>query len=263
VTERDVWLLEAIGKMRFGTTGQLAALGFGGSRWAANKRLRKLLDRGLVRAWVRNLSEENVYSLTRLGTRFLAERGGSAEPAPNGLDGNLTHLLATNDVRVALALGLPAIGSELRWWRSDWELRAHFRERVIPDALFAVTRSDEDQVFALELDNRTRSPRRFLAKILAYASVRGRGLYGVHDFLTLVVGRDPDWLARYREAVRTTGIGRAIYFATLETVKAGALGPVWVSINADEPLSLRELITLPCSKEGEASVSFKNHEVFS
>ena len=45
-TPRDAWLLEALGKMRFLETRQIARLAFGGSRWAANKRLRKLLDRG-------------------------------------------------------------------------------------------------------------------------------------------------------------------------------------------------------------------------
>jgi hypothetical protein len=261
-TERDAWLLEAIGKMRFVTTGQLAALGFGGSRWSANKRLRKLLDQGLVRAWVRGLSEENVYSLTRLGVRFLAERGEPADSAPKGLDGNLNHLLATNDVRVALALGLPAIGSDLKWWRSDWDLRSHFRERVIPDALFAVARGGEDQVFTLELDNCTRSPRRFLAKILAYASVRDRGLYGVRDFLVLVV-RDPSWLGRYREAVIAARIGRTIYFTNLDAVKADAVAPIWTSIDSDKNLSLRALITLPYGKEGEVPETIQNHEVFS
>jgi hypothetical protein len=47
LVERDRWLLEALAKMRFLTTRQLARLAFGGSRWAANKRLRKLFDAGL------------------------------------------------------------------------------------------------------------------------------------------------------------------------------------------------------------------------
>src|SRR2546425_12729822 len=69
-TERDRWLLETVGKLRFATTSQLTRLHFT-SRWGANKRLRKLLDAGLVRAWVRSLSEENVYSLDRRGVRLL------------------------------------------------------------------------------------------------------------------------------------------------------------------------------------------------
>src|SRR5436190_24303772 len=67
VTARDLWLLEALAKMRFLTTGQLARLYFNGSRWSANKRLRKRLDAGQLKAWVRNLSEENVYSIIKNG----------------------------------------------------------------------------------------------------------------------------------------------------------------------------------------------------
>ena len=67
--DRDAWLLGALGRMRFLTTSQLAQLGFGGSRWAANKRLRRLLDAGLVRVWVRDLAKENIYSLDRAGAK--------------------------------------------------------------------------------------------------------------------------------------------------------------------------------------------------
>lgn len=73
LTERDAWLLEALATMRFLTTTQLARLFFAGSRSAANKRLRRLFDAGLVRVWVRSLSQDNVYSLTRAGLNALRE----------------------------------------------------------------------------------------------------------------------------------------------------------------------------------------------
>src|SRR5713226_4851410 len=94
LTRRDPWILEALGKMRFLTTTQLARLAFQGSRWATNKRLRKLLDRGLVGVWVRNLAQENVYSLDRAGLRLLTEQDENASwSVPRGLEGNLDHLL--------------------------------------------------------------------------------------------------------------------------------------------------------------------------
>src|SRR5262245_21936260 len=108
-TERDLWILASLGTLRFATTSQLGRLHFGGSRWAANKRLRKLLDAGLVRTWVRQLAEENVYSLERAGARLLGdppEEDTKAPHVPRGLDGNLDHLLAINDFRISLALGL-------------------------------------------------------------------------------------------------------------------------------------------------------------
>jgi hypothetical protein len=242
--------------MRFLTTTQLARLAFQGSRWAANKRLRKLLDRGLVRAWVRSLAKENVYSLDRAGLRLLAEQDEDASRSvPRGLDGNLDHLLVINDVRISLALDLPAMGGELRAWRSDWELRAHVRARVVPDALFTVQWEDAERIFALEVDHTTRSPRRFLAKILRYRSlaVRGLALHGVTDFLTLVVGRDDRWIERYRQAVTHTRLGFRIWFAALSDVGLrGACESIWKSADGENRHSLRDLASLPYGKEGSA-----------
>lgn len=256
VRDRDLWLLEALGKMRFLTTTQLAKLFFAGSRWAANKRLRKLLDRGLVHAWVRSLAQENVYSLDRAGLGFLTEQSEDVSwSVPRGLDGNLDHLLLINDVRISLALGLAAEGGEIRAWRSDWELRAPVRAKVVPDALFAIRWEDEERAFALEVDNATRSPRRFLAKILRYRSlaVRGLALHGVIDFLTLVVGRDDRWIERYRETVNRTRLGFRIWFAALPSVgREGACESIWKSADGENRYSLRDLTALPYGKEGHA-----------
>src|SRR5215475_11015256 len=71
VTERDTDIIEALAKTRFLTTSQLARLFFGSSRWSANKRLRRLLDFGLIKVWVRTLSEDNIYSLSVPGLSIL------------------------------------------------------------------------------------------------------------------------------------------------------------------------------------------------
>ncbi len=259
-TPRDAWLLEALGKMRFLETRQLARLAFGGSRWAANKRLRKLLDGGLVRVWVRDLARDNVYSLTRAGAGHLAERsdGEMAWTIPRGLEGNLDHLLAINEVRISLALGLAEAGGEITHWRSDWELRALSRGRIVPDALFALGWAGDghSQTFALEVDNATRSPRRFLAKLLKYVAlrVRGRALYGVEDFLLLVVGRDERWVERYRHALAHLRLGLSVWFATLPLLgREGALAPIWITADGEERYSLRRLAALPYGKEGRAA----------
>jgi hypothetical protein len=242
--------------MRFLTTTQLARLAFQGSRWAANKRLRKLLDGGLVRVWIRDLARDNIYSLTRAGCRAAGRTGEDASwSLPRGLDGNLDHLLVINDVRISLALDLPAMGGELRAWRSDWELRAPVRAKVVPDALFIVQWEDAEQTFALEVDHATRSPRRFLAKILRYRSlaVRGLALHGVTDFLTLVVGRDDRWIERYRQAVTHTRLGFRIWFAALSEVGLkGACESIWKSADGEDRYSLRDLASLPYGKEGSA-----------
>ncbi len=76
-TDRDLWLLEALAKMQFLTTRQIASLLFNGSRSAANKRLRTLFDAGLIRVWMRSLNMDNVYGLTQRGRRLLQ---GGQEP---------------------------------------------------------------------------------------------------------------------------------------------------------------------------------------
>jgi hypothetical protein len=255
VTERDLWILEALTKMKFLTTGQFATLFFADSKWSTNKRLRKLLDAGLVRVWIRSLSMENVYSITRSGLSAVEEGGVTRNPptkVPSGLDENLDHLLAINDVRVSLALNLPQAAGNIVWWLSDWELRAHGRAKIIPDSLFMIKWDAlAEQAYALEVDNNTRSSRRFLKKILCYASRQiGKSLYGISDEILLVVGCDAVWVERYRISLERSGLGNRVCFATLNEIKEkSALGPIWNPIGEEKKYSLRDLSFLPCRKE--------------
>jgi DNA-binding Lrp family transcriptional regulator len=259
LAERDRWLLEALAKMRFLPTSDLARLLFGGSRSAANKRLRRLFDAGLVRVWLRSLSEENVYSLTRAGLNAVR----SSEPAPadifnaqvpRGLDGKLDHLLAINRVRIALATTLPEAGGELTWWRSDWDLCGRGSDRIAPDALFCVRWPDgREQAFSLEVDRRTRGVRRFLEKVLRYRSQAYRlaALHGVRGYVILVVGFDRRWIERFRASVAHLQLTAPVWFATLQDLNsAGACGAIWRSAERDARHSLRDLACLPYGKEG-------------
>lgn len=164
---------------------------------------------------------------------------------PRQLDGRIEHLLAVNSVRIAVALGLPDSDGELVWWRSDWELRAHSRQRTIPDALFAVQWPELDaQVFALEVEYGTRAPRSFQSKLLRYsaASHRRGGIYGETNPIVLVVGQDSTWLARYRAAVSPLALSIHIAFADLSDVeRTGASGAIWQPHASDERVSLRTL----------------------
>lgn len=223
VTARDLEVIGAVGKLRFATTSQLARLYFKGSRWAANKRLRKLLDAGLMRVWVRSLSDENVYTLRQ---RALTVLDAHDMVLPRQLDGNLPHTLMLNDVRIQFALGLEHIGARLHWWRSEWELRSHGRERVIPDALFAVERGGLVTVFALEVENQTRYPKGILKKLVTYRA--SPELYGEKGYQVLVVGRDARMLERYWRGAVTSGLGRRVWFASLADC-ADVSAPVWKS----------------------------------
>jgi len=255
ISDRDLFILEALGKLRFATTRQLTVIAFG-STSATNKRLRKLLDAGLVRAWVRSLTDENTYALTVAG-RSVLRRNQAVESeyqAPRRLDGNIDHLLGINTVRVSLASQLSTSGAELCWWRSDWELRAQATTRVIPDAIFQIEWEDGERLTAsLELDHHTKSPRRFLKKVLGYASMRQRGtLFGASDFAILVVGHNARRMDRYRTSTAHV-IGRfAIWFTTIGQLQQNALGPIWEPLSGERQ-SLRDLRTLPYGKEGETT----------
>jgi Replication-relaxation len=242
IQERDRFILEALAKMRFLTTTRIASLAFAKSRWAANKRLRKLLDAGMVRVWVRSLNHENVYSLDRAGAKLLK----IAVPIPRGLDGNLDHLLSINRARIALAMGLSLVGGELANWRSDWELRAELKTRAIPDALFTVRwATGEAQSFALEVDHRTRSTRGFLKKLLRYAASR------TLDCPVLFVGHEARWVDRYRSALAHNRLGPRVWFTNFELLESqGIAGRIFSAVAADDRYSLPELARFPYGKEG-------------
>ncbi len=244
VTDRDVAVLHGVGRLKFAMTGQLAKLAFHGSRSAANKRIRRLFDAGLIRAWAPRLDGENIYGLTPRGTRLLGEPEGerSAWPTPRGLDGNIAHLLGLGDVRVAFAVTLCEIGLELSWWRSYWELEARFAEPVIPDALFQVSGEHGRQVFALELDRTTPSPQAFARRILNYEVMGGSG-YGVSGIALLVVGSREGWLERYRQRIAQHPLRIPVWFATFGDVEAQGAHASWRSIRGERAPCVRGLLT--------------------
>jgi len=252
-------ILMALAKMRFMTTRQLAWLFFGGSRSAANKRLRKLLDAHMIKVWPRSLAEDNLYSITRIGARNLPRREDGYYPVlspPRIIEGNLDHLLAINEVRVSLAASLREVGGALSWWKSEWDLRALGSSRVIPDALFGI-RWDrgEERSYALEIDNETRSTGGFLKKMLRYEAVQlsQGGLLGILDFTILLVGKEPRWVERYRRSLDGDTSGVMVWFATLDELRReGAGGSIWTSNTGEKKYSLREIGSFPFSKEGEA-----------
>jgi Replication-relaxation len=241
IQDRDRFILEALGKMRFLTTSQISALGFH-SRWAAHKRMRKLMDAGLVRVWLRSLNDENVYTLDRAGARAMRAEA----PIPRALDGNLFHLLSINQVRIACALSLPSVGGELVRWRSDWELHSGIKINVVPDALFEVRWENAGfQKFALEVDHRSRSTRGFARKVLGYANS------GFQSHIVLFVGYDAPWVERYRQTLARTRLAPQVFFTTRGAIdREGFLAPVWQSAATDERYSLRGLSNVPYGKEG-------------
>jgi len=255
VMERDTWLLEALCRLRFLTTTQLLRLRFGASRSAINKRLRRLFDEGLVRVWVRCLESDNVYSLTVAGRAVLATDRGACS-LPRGLDRDLDHTLAINDVRIALAATLPALGAELLSWLSDCDLRPHRSARLVPDARFTIRWSNGSETsFYLEVDRNTRSAAALQRKLIAYRAMTYRHIdsCGFGNDVILVVAHHPAWLARYRVHAAHSALSLPVWFATLADVVAhGATSDIWCKASDEQAHSLAVLADLQNGSEGPA-----------
>jgi hypothetical protein len=254
LTERDAWLLDALARMRFLTSSQLLRLGFGASRSAVNKRVRRLFDAGLVRVWVRCLEIDNLYSLAPAGCAVHSiANNQNRVPVPRGLDRDLDHTLAINDVRIALATTLPALKAELVSWLSDWDLRPH-RSRLVPDAHFIVQwPNGSESSFHLEVDRNTKSASALLRKLLAYRATttyRYEYLFGSVDCV-LVVAHNSAWLDRYRIHVAHAALNLQVWFVTLADVVAhGAAGRIWRSARCESTYTLPSLAALPNGSEG-------------
>ena len=244
IQERDKWILHALAKMRFLTTTHLAHLYFGDRKGMATKRLRKLFDAGLIRVWVRDLAKDNIYGLDRTGVRLLEDkdRNNHAYAVVRGLDGNLDHLLGINTVRVSLASGLPDVGGALISWRSDWEISRRTSHRIVPDAEFTIQWEGLGrQSFRLEFDGNSRSVEGFLKKMLRYDALG----YGRSPSMILVVGKNQNWVHRYKTALCQMHGASPVWFTTLASIEdKGAVSRIWNHTRDEKHHALRECITV-------------------
>ncbi len=245
--------MQGLDKLRSATTSHLAELYFKGSRSAANKRLRKLLDLDLVHVTIRRLDAENVYAVSPKGRRELSN-DGQESPRRIRRPTQLEHVLLINTVRVTLATGLEDIGGELAGWQSDWELR-NFGRSLVPDAVFSIRWDEAPAVeYTLEVDNETRSPQAFLQKILRYARADYSGLSRKHaKEVTLVVARHEHWADRYRGIAGQLSSNRILAFTTVEKLLTGLSHEVWTLTGNPDSYSLRALETLRYRKDTPAA----------
>jgi len=236
---RDGWILEALASCRFLTTRHLAALFFEDSLSATNKRLRKMLNVGLIHAWVRRLDSENIYYLTQRGANYVGKSASKPQREVEQID----HILLINSIRVAFARGLERVDAFILQWRSDWELRRPFRQ-LVPDAAVTIQWADKTVgTFELEADNSTRSARAFLQKMLRYSTRI------TANSAILVVASDPKWAERYLAAMRQQPFVLPAWFTSLRALKTSFCDPIWRGTGGQN-LSLRDIVSRPCRKEG-------------
>src|SRR5689334_19176703 len=102
ITPRDDQILELLGRARWLTTDQLRAKFFPSkSANAVNKRMRILVDDGLLRSVRPGMTAQCWFRLGSAGVVRL-ENKGSAVAVPRRLPVQLTHFKSTNDVRLSL-----------------------------------------------------------------------------------------------------------------------------------------------------------------
>lgn len=155
---RDPELLANLAWARYLTTTQLCRLHFPSQRMA-QRRMRGLLDLGLVRAVTRELHLDGVHLITRTGLDLLMDLGAirEGEFAPGRLPRpqKLTHALAVRDVFVA-ALEVERAGTfEVVDFRFDEDLaRAEpfHGAGLIPDGLARLKVGPLERAVGIEVD---------------------------------------------------------------------------------------------------------------
>lgn len=196
-TRRDIEILESLVWAGVLTTSQLTSLHFHARR-RAQRRLRALLDHGLIRAHLQGdaLQRENVYTLSPLGLDLVVEGGAFPDgPPPLGrmpAPGKLRHTLLVREAFVAWKLAERAGALSLDDFRFEGELAAEptFRPLgVIPDALVLATATGSLSTTLLELDAGTETTTTLRAKFDKYRRgfASGTGVFGHASTSLLVV----------------------------------------------------------------------------
>lgn len=185
--ERDPMICYALGRSKVLPTRDIALLAFG-SRETARDRLRKLHCAGLVRAHVRDLATDNLYTLTERG-RALAVEHLDADHGElvvvRTLPKQLDHLLGVNRVRVCLTVVSRGLSHDpLRAFVPDWELQAMRHAALVglvPDAIARLRDArGEDHFIAIEVDTGSENPSYVAKKMVGYEQhiLAGLPIYG-------------------------------------------------------------------------------------
>jgi hypothetical protein len=257
LTERDVAILRAVHDFRVLRGDQLQALFFN-SQSTASYRLSRLYQHGFVeRHFLPTLgglaSSPTLYTLGKWGVDVLRQvldcgpgglrrRLGSKELSPMFLE----HMLAINDMRVAVTVAARQNGYTLETWLDDAHLKAAYdrvritttsgRKRdasLIPDGYFAIRVSQGRACFFLEVDRGTMTVGRFQDKIRSYMAYIASGQYerryGTRSLRVLTITSGPNRLANLKDATERTGGGRTFWFAILQEISKDSVldGPVW------------------------------------
>jgi len=231
--KRDPKILYAIGRSKLLPTRDIATLAFG-SRETARDRLRKLHCAGLVRAHVRALHEDNVYTLTERG-RDIAVEHLNAEPERlavlRRLPKQLDHLIGINRMRVCLTAASRELAYEpLRAFVPEWELRAARHGsllKIIPDAVLKVAdRHGVRHFIALEVDTGSENPSYVAGKKLRayeHAMRAGQSICGADIELVVLVAPGTRRLRALARAIEKASVRSPVALGDLDAMTPGAV----------------------------------------
>lgn len=227
-SERDLRVLGEIGWAAMLTSGQVERLAFP-SRRRAQRRLRVLLDQGLVRAHLQAeaMHRDNVWTLTKTGIHFLADRGvdvtGLRAACPNVRSQKLRHALLVRDLAVSFLVGERRALFRLLDFRLDEELASApvMREAgIIPDGFARLESGGETRTVLFEVASDSQPHAQVRAKVAAYdtASAAGPAFFRDPALLILVAVEREARLQRLREEASRLPSAARFRFAALGDV---------------------------------------------
>ena len=221
-----------------------------------------------------------VYFLDRRGSELLAGHGEHVDWAAGESDVQspfLEHLLATNDVRIAVTLASEQQGYTLAKWLDDKTLKSRhvkqyvrieadngksIRAAIVPDGYFRLSLPQGDAHYLLELDRGTvvgRSShwerRDWRRKVLAYTEYIHSGMfedrYNGRGARILTVVPSEARLRHLRDITEDAGGRRRFWFALADEVTAEAVltEPIWRIASASGVHRLLRRVAL--SSDGE------------
>lgn len=270
LTERDRAVVDALDRYRALTAAQIAALFFGRKETAqggsvssrCQYRLKLLFQHGYVwrDAPPAKPSEGRrplVYCLDRRGVAWLTQTNPERVQKTRWRGRHnlvswpfLAHLLATNEVRVAVELAARQQGIGLDAWQDERRLRSTLvgqpgfapKAALIPDGYFRLVDRGFRYHQFLEVDRATETVgyaedrsrhKTFARKIQAYLAYYGSGQYAKHygtrALRVLTVTTSPTRLRHLKAVTARVGGGSQFWFATLQQISQASVltQPIW------------------------------------
>jgi hypothetical protein len=254
LTERDFLLTDTVGSAGYYSTSQLASLFWQGEDESAlrgaQRRLNQLVQAGILRRidpWIKqgHGRKSYLYALGRaapgiLCRRFSLELGAIDWKPKTSLENNflfMDHILATNDLHIAVALSCQKHGYTLESWTDERILRkcemrdvvtlkdaerGEQRITVIPDATFALQAGEKWGNFLVEIDRGTVTISRGWSEkvkaLLAYQNDGYEQRYQTHSFRVLTVSTTAERTAHLKQATEAVGGAGQFWFTTFDEV---------------------------------------------